>query len=269
MFPTLSFLKGNLYDLLNVYGVMMLFYFNLDQMYHQQPPLSRNLAWLRSKVSAAPKLQKTVLPNYWVWTVVESLLFSCAQQVGCLFNWQVGELVGTGANYFSHLFLFPIPFLAMSFLLWTDPLKKADLIAPAFAMTLIIAKVACFCSGCCSGFQCSWGMFNQSTNQREFPIQLVEAAVALGLFLVLLKLRGKVRPGTMFPIYVLLYSGIRFFTEFARYEENVFWIFKIYHFCCLAGLAYGFILLALVRKFGPRISAYFETRMSSAAAEEI
>ena len=49
------------------------------------------------------------------------------------------------------------------------------------------------------------------------------------------------KEGTVFPIYLMTYSGIRFFSEFLRGEEAVMWGLKRYHYLCLIGLALGII----------------------------
>lgn len=257
MIQTPSFLQISLYSLFGTYGTIVLFCFNLYQMTQRKPHLSRHLGLVHDRVQKIP-----FLGSYWFWAVLESLLFSSAQilLVG-LTNTTFGNWVDTGANYFGLITMIPLVLLVFCFLLWTDPLKKFDLLVPAFPLTLVFVKIACFCAGCCRGFECAWGMYNHFHDMYEFPTQLLEAAVALALFLVMLKLRGKVKTGTMWPIYVILYSATRFFTEFTRHEDNVLWILKIYHLCCIGGLIYGSVLLVLVRKFGDKISHFFDSRM--------
>ena len=257
MIPAVTISPMYHYSLFGTIGTVVLFCCNLYQIVRQKPPLSRHLCWVQNRLQQIP-----VLGNFWFWAVIESLLFSCAQYllVG-LTNTTFGNWVGTGGNYFGLITMIPLLILLFCFLFWTDPLKKFDLLVPAFPLALVFVKIACFCAGCCRGFECSWGMYNYFYGFYEFPTQLLEAAVALALFFVMMKLRGKMKPGTMWPVYVLLYSGTRFFTEFTRHESNTIWFLKTYHLCCIGGLIYGAVLLRIVKKHGDKISNFFDSRM--------
>lgn len=261
MIPTPSFFNTSLYIFFGTISSIILFVFNLYQVSQYQPPLCARFTWLQSRIAAIPRIKNTILGKCGFWTCCESLLFSYVQYgfIGLL-NSSFGSWVGTGGNYFGILSLLPPAFVLFCLILGVDPLKKADLLVPAYPLALVFSKIACFCAGCCRGFACSWGLFNHTSGLCEFPTQLLEAAVALILFFVLLRLRGKVKTGTMFPIYVILFSATRFFTEFTRCEENVLGFLKIYHLCCIGGLIYGFALLMLIRKYGDRISAFFDRK---------
>ena len=55
-------------------------------------------------------------------------------------------------------------------------------------------------------------------------------------------------PGSVFPLFVVLYSGTRFCTEFLRADfEPLVWRLTTYHFQCLAELLLGVIELLLLR----------------------
>lgn len=54
------------------------------------------------------------------------------------------------------------------------------------------------------------------------------------------------KEGTVFLIYLMLFSGLRFFTEFTRIEEAVFIGLKTYHYLCLIGLVTGTLEYYLV-----------------------
>ncbi|HSH45522.1 MAG TPA: prolipoprotein diacylglyceryl transferase family protein, partial [Longimicrobiales bacterium] len=52
------------------------------------------------------------------------------------------------------------------------------------------------------------------------PTQLYEVGLALIMFAILWKLSGKLRPGRLFAIYMVLYAVERFFIEFVRAKTD-------------------------------------------------
>lgn len=192
-----------------------------------------------------------------LWVILEILLISYAQYfLPSNFVAPLANLTGTGANYFGILYTAPLILLLVCFLLRIPPLKQIDLITPAFAMALFFNKVGCFCAGCCAGFECSWGMYNGNGGHVQFPVQLVEAGLALAIFVFLLVWRKKAKPGTMYPLYMILMAGTRFFSEFLREEPNVFLIFKTYHILCFIGVALGVLEWFMVSKYGDKITEF-------------
>lgn len=85
-------------------------------------------------------------------------------------------------------------------------------------------RVGCFFGGCCYGVESKIGFtvhnntFNPSINDvNRFPIQLVESACNLIIFLILLYLFKKgVMESRLIYIYMLTYPVVRFTTEFFR-----------------------------------------------------
>lgn len=247
MFPWFPGISISLYALLGTASHIVAQLFNLLNLKKKKQLLSKR----------ARNLQKRFSKNS-LWAIGETILITCVQYlpIGVINTW-FGNLVGTGGNYFGIMFYAPIALSILFILLWVNPLKQFDLITPAYPLALTVSKIACFCAGCCSGIQTSFGMYNFSTGQTEFPVQLVEAALAFGIFLVLIKIHKKVKTGTLFPIYLILYSGTRFFSEFLRSEKSILWIFKKYHLLCLSGVAVGCVLLLIITKYGNMISYIF------------
>lgn len=165
---------------------------------------------------------------------------------------------GTNAvMYFNQLILlFPISFI-VAFLLGKKVCQQLDMVTPAFPLALTYAKLACFCGGCCRGFQTPYGFYNYQKGLREFPVQLVESAEALVIFLILMKIRKKAKLGTMFPIYLMLYSGSRFFSEFLRRELNVFGYIKFAQIFCIVFFLLGLFGFYFTKRYGIIIDAAF------------
>lgn len=244
-----------LYYLLNDISVVAVLLFNLACYGKKKDMLGLHSKKLLQVVEVKMPRLKAVIGV--LLTILEIVLISYFQYYWPIgFTGPFGKLVGTGANYFGMIFPVILILLLICVLLRINPLEQIDLITPAFPLALISGKIACFCAGCCRGFACSWGLYNHVTEQFEFPVQLVEAGLALAIFIFLLYWRKKAKPGTMFPTYLILYSGTRFFSEFLRCEPEVFWIFKTYHILCIIGVIVGFAELFLVLKFGDKISQF-------------
>ena len=191
-----------------------------------------------------------VLSGCVLWTLLEIMIISYFQyNAGGIFNAALGNLLDTGANYFGMIFTVPWMVFGMCLLLKIDPLAQMDLITPGYPLALIFVKIACYFTGCCRGFAWEYGFYNPVSRQIEFPSQLLESAVALLLFIFLQCTKKKMKKGTVFPIYLTLYSGIRFFTEFTRWEPAVFMGLKMYQLLCIAGVIFGVLGYFGARKY--------------------
>lgn len=246
-----------LYDILNVISFFVLLIFNLTQLKSKKDNLSNISLIFQKKIIKNNKKSKKrkIFSSNTFWATIETIIISCVQYLPTtILNWKFGRLVGTGANYFGLLFFIPYILLGFCMLLKIDPWKQIDLITPAYPLALVISKIACFFAGCCRGIESSFGLYNNYTGLVEFPVQLVEAGLALFIFVFLMAWRKKAKPGTMFPIYLIIFSGTRFFSEFFRCEPNVFWGLKTYHILCIIGIIVGIVEIFIVKKFGEKIS---------------
>lgn len=232
--------------LLNYVGAAAMVGFNLLHIKEKQQFLGgRSKAQiLRFSKADQRRLWARLLSNTAFWAVTEILLISVLQYIPApIMNRRFGDLVGTGANYYGLLLTSPLLLVTGCMFLRVDPVRQMDLLTPAFPLALSISKIGCFCAGCCGGIECAF------LGGKAFPVQLLESAVAILLFAVLMFFRKEVKPGTMFPLYVILYSGTRFFSEFLRVEENVLWVFKVYHFQCVGGVLLGIAALNFMLEY--------------------
>ena len=92
------------------------------------------------------------------------------------------------------------------------------------------------------------GIFNYAMGLEEFPSQLLESFTAALVFVFFMYYKKKAKTGTLFPMYIILYSSIRFFTEFSRVEENEFLFLKRYQILCMFGIVFGLLQLLFVTK---------------------
>lgn len=137
--------------------------------------------------------------------------------------WQALEAVFGGAVFYGGLLgglAVGYVFLRKSRL---DVGRYSDVAAPAIALFHTFGRLGCFLSGCCYGVPWSHGVTYHyaamagANGVARFPVQLVEAGLNFGLFLLLWTLLRKRRlPGRLLLLYLLIYPTYRFFLEFLR-----------------------------------------------------
>jgi prolipoprotein diacylglyceryltransferase len=256
MYQYLGSTEIMLYDLFNMLSFVAMLVFNLAQLNRKKHLLSNLSLFVINYFSK--KTTNRLLSSATFWTVIEIILISVVVFAPFpILNETFGNIVGTGLNYFGVTFFLPVIIFVLFFLISVNPLRQMDLITPAFPITLTVTKIACFCHGCCNGIECSFGLFNHYTGLIEFPVQLVELCIALLIFIFLMQWRKKAKEGTLFPIYLIIYSGTRFFSEFLRSEPDIIWKLKTYHILCIIGVVVGVIELFVVLKYGEKIKEMF------------
>lgn len=248
----------SLYTLFSTIAICMYYIYNLFFFKKRKTMLSSISARLcNKKFEKAQDKKKTFSRYINLCTFFEIIIFSLLQYYPTvLFGKTLQVWIQDGTvNYYGGAYLFPFAFFAFCLILQAEPLKLLDLVTPGYALSLVFAKIACFCHGCCAGFETlKYGLYNHEHEKMMFPVQIVEAAVALLIFLFLFWYRKKAKTGTMYPIFLLLYSSTRFFTEFLRCEENLFGPLKGFHIYAIIGVALGLVELLVMLRFGKRIS---------------
>ncbi len=98
-----------------------------------------------------------------------------------------------------------------------------DIYATVLPLGHAIGRIGCFLAGCCYGIPCSFGViYTETVGQtplrvRLLPIQLIESACLVVLFVILLFIFFKSnRGGIVARTYCLLYAILRFVLEFFR-----------------------------------------------------
>lgn len=198
------------------------------------------------------------LSKDYLWLILEIVIMAALIQNNGVFNSSFGKLVGTGANYFALLFVNGAIYILYCCIVGINPLKQLDWATPSYPLALIFVKFACFAAGCCYGIEWEHGLYSYRNEKYEFPVQLIELFWALAIFIFMMLYKKKAKTGTLFPIYLILYSSTRFFSEFLRREDNVLGILKVYHILCIIGVVVGVIGLIIVNKYGSIINAHFE-----------
>ena len=192
---------------------------------------------------------------------VELLIMSYLPSVVASINRPFGALVGTGANYFGLLFTVWLIIILVSLLIMSNPIKQLDIVTIFLPFRMIFTRLACYFNGCCWGIPWEYGPYNYHYDHpgNQVPVQVIEAGIVLIIFLFFLWYRKKAKPGTMFPMYMILYGGARFFKEFFTADyPAVLGPFKVYHFLCAISFVVGLILFFIMRKYGEILSDLFE-----------
>lgn len=164
-------------------------------------------------------------------------------------------------NYYGTLTAWLLAFTLIPIFLKMSPLRILDLFSGGLPLQLIFAKMACFCWGCCSSFEMPGSFYyNRIYGRYEFPVQLVEAAVAAILFVIIAHYRKRNKTvGSVFPLYLVLYSVSRFLTEFLRADlPNVLGPFDAYQIMSVVFTLIGLLLFWIVLKYRERIEARFD-----------
>lgn len=251
------------YNIFNAAGYVVLVIFNCLRFKQKSEFLS--LFFIRTQNYFIKELRINTrfrfLKRSLFWAFIEQLLFSAIQTVPALFLSPLfAQIFNTGANYFGILLCIPFILLVFYWLLGTAPCKQSDLLTTAFPLALVFYKLACFCQGCCHGFESKIGLYNYNTYAVEVPVQLVETVCALLIFVFLMLWQKKAKPGTLLPLYTILYCGLRFGSEFLRHEDNVLGPLKTYHLLCIAGFVIGIIEYVLIDRFGEKLDHFILTK---------
>ncbi len=246
-----------IYNLAAVAAIIVFFIYNFCQLKRKKQTMSLLSQYISVKQNNKDKPSR-ILGNLTFLAVIETIICVVFFYSPASLNFAFGNLVGTGANYFALMFSLPVFISVMSIALWLDPLKQSDISVPGLPLALVFTKIACFTSGCCNGIWWVGGPYSYRHSREEFPVQLVEAAVAFLLFVFLLWYQKRAKKGTVLPMYTILYGLTRFVTEFWR-EDEMFWRnLRLYQILCIISVVVGVIELIVVLKYGDKISRYFE-----------
>jgi len=131
--------------------------------------------------------------------------------------------------------------------------KIADFVVPYVALGHAIGRIGCFLNGCCFGAPAAQpflGVIFPGDAIYRHPTQLYAAFLLLSIFIIL-KLAGE-RPhaaGTIFTLYLGLYSAMRFFLDFLRGDNPTYaFDLTVSQFICVFIFACSVFLLLFLRK---------------------
>lgn len=205
--------------------------------------------------------QITHIVEFILATIEMALFAFVLDRTSGFFNYSFGKLVGTGANYFAVVFLIPFIWSLLALILQANPVKQMDTATFMIPIQLTFFKTACFFNGCCWGIPWEYGLYNHHYHHpgKQVPVQAIEAFFAVAIFVFLLFYRKKAKTGTIYPMFMILYGGTRFFSEFftAAYPD-IIGPFNMYQILCTISVVVGVVLFFIVRKYSEKISDFFD-----------
>ena len=250
----------DLYKWINVSAFFWLLFFNLTQYKKIKKSPNRHKEYIGNKISlieneTLKKLLSVFMMFLFIFCISSAQFFP-----GVILNGLVGKIFTHGSdNYFGFAVLAPVVLFAFFTLVRSKPFENIDIVAPAYPLTLIIFKIACYIAGCCNGKEWANGVYNHDTERFEHPVQLYELAIAAFIFLLLL-IKKKCKKGTVQPLYLLLYCSTRFCTEFFRDDfPPIAGKLCIYHFMCIGGVIISIIEIIIISKYANRVDDYIFT----------
>lgn len=138
--------------------------------------------------------------------------------------WEIFRVWNGGLIFYGGLLGGAIGLVLMARTRGLNVYRLGDAVAAPLAIGIAIGRIGCFLNGCCYGIPANppWG-FNFFANGSYLPTQLIEMAWAIVMFgIIFFWLEKKVEfktDGSLFIIFLALYSFGRFFVEFIRFSS--------------------------------------------------
>lgn len=138
--------------------------------------------------------------------------------------------------------------------------STGDIFAPALPLAQAIGRLGNLLGGDPFGLPSNLPFAIMQHGVRRQPSALYELVLDLALFVVIMRLRGKLpRPGDLFNLYVTSYLGLRFLVDFTRADPHIWF-----------GLTMVQILYALaIPAFAYKLWLSFHQSRQAAPAPEI
>lgn len=155
-----------------------------------------------------------------------------------------GEYQPGGMSLFGAVFLIPIAMPLIRKLFSMRTAQTRDACAPCLAAMVAMLRFGCFFAGCCGGIEaCVGGIC------FRWPTQLIDGTVNMVLVITLLHLENDGRfAGYLYPVFMLVYSVMRFFIEFLR-DTAKDWLFLSHgQWFAILAIAVSVIWLASARR---------------------
>lgn len=215
-------------------------YYNLFQLLNL-PVCTMYCLWYGQKLKLG--LRKTLLllvlafVAIYGWMLVLYWIFSGFKSFG-------------GQNMVMVFVYVPIIALGLSRLLKIDWTAECYLHAGSLPLMHGVGHLGCTFAGCCRGYVSEWGLYNPSTEEIHFPIQLIEAVISITIAVVLIARSHRNNykvDATQFPIMLVMYGFARFILEFFRDNEKLLLGCSSLAYHALFMLIVGIIWLILLK----------------------
>ncbi len=222
------------------------------------------ILWLKTQIPDMPGMNEDKF-----WILIYGLFFGAIMGGKLLFmavEWRryaSGEMSLIGDFRFGFVFfggLLGSMLMGVFVCRWLklDYLATADYFGVALPMGHWLGRLGCLAAGCCYGKPTTmpWGVKLGGSPASSTPVdlwgvplhptQVYESLADIAIFVFLLKVvlpkakKKQVKPGTVFLLYVLLYSIARFLNEFFRGDDRGWsfgglWVSQWVALACIAG----------------------------------
>ncbi len=140
--------------------------------------------------------------------------------------WAESGFKNWGGNNIVRIFIW-IPVIAWPVckLMKLDWARTCQFLAPCPAMVQGISHYGCIFVGCCHGYPSKNGIWNPQLDCNTFPIQPIEACVAVAVVIFVLIRQKKLKyqsDGLTYPLMLILFGYSRFLLEFLRDNDKLF-----------------------------------------------
>ena len=140
--------------------------------------------------------------------------------------WAESGFKNFGGNNIVRIFVW-VPVIAYPFCKWfkLDFRTVCDYLAPVVCVQHGVSHFGCMFGGCCYSYAWQYGIYNHVLKYKTFPIQPIEAlvAVAIVLFIWLKEKKNKFEvTGEYYPLMLILFGYSRLLLEFARDNDKIF-----------------------------------------------
>ena len=140
--------------------------------------------------------------------------------------WAENGFKNFGGNNIVRIFVW-VPVFAYPVCKWLklDFRTMCEYLAPVICVQHGVSHFGCMFGGCCFGYPWQYGIYNHVLGYKTFPIQPIEAVVAVAIVLIIW-FREKKRDfrvdGLSYPLMLILFGYSRFLLEFARNNDKLF-----------------------------------------------
>lgn len=184
-------------------------------------------------------LQGAMIPVMSVLNTIAGLI--CVRLFASIESW--GTPLASGQSLFGSIFLLPLIYFAGAKVFRRKLSNVFDVFTMCTITTLLFARIACICSGCC------YGVFLPGCESVRWPTRECEILFYIVLLIVLYrKNRDGSHQGEIWPIYMIAYGVFRFFQEWMREEKAVVGYFHYGHIWAILSIVIGFSVYFEVKK---------------------
>jgi phosphatidylglycerol:prolipoprotein diacylglycerol transferase len=132
--------------------------------------------------------------------------------------------INSGITFYGGLIFGIITFLGLCLVFKLNCLSTFNLVTPSLILAHAFGRMGCFLGGCCFGIpttspigvtfpENSLPFIHYGHDVKILPVQLFEAFLLLGLFIVIIRF---IQINIITPVYFISYGVIRFSLEFFR-----------------------------------------------------